>query len=62
MKKTNQGTFHGTFTGRARARTILDPRELYRNNQSTSYRFSGDYSGVQTAPEILALGQRKEGN
>ena len=64
MKKTNQGTFHGTFPGRAPARTILDSRELYRNNgiDRTAYRFSGDYSGVQTAPEILALGQCKEGN
>ena len=64
MKKTNHGTLSGTLTGRAPARTILDSRELYRNNSidRTAYRFSGDYSGVQTAPEILALGQRKEGN
>jgi hypothetical protein len=59
MTKNRQGTFSGTFPGRAPARTILDSREFYRNNQSTSYRFSGDYSGVQTAPEILALSRQR---
>lgn len=62
MTKNRQGTLSGTLASRAPARTILPQREFYRNNQSTSYRFSGDYSGVQTAPEIMALGQRKEGN
>ena len=60
MTKNRQGTFSGTFPGRAPARTILPQKELYRNNQSTAYRFSGDYSGVQTAPEILALSRRGE--
>lgn len=60
MTNNHQGTLSGTLASRAPARTILDSRELYRNNQSTSYRFSGDYSGVQTAPEILALSRRRE--